>query len=194
MGLAAILQGATGVAGLISGMGRNKQAGAMNAAALRNLEMRNQLQGQANSWAMNYDPRTEDAAGANYATGKVNRDIGVGLKGLNAQFRNMGGSPTGDSLFNVNVNNLVRSQVGPLAALLADQASSITSRKLAALGQASGMDQGLASNYMNLGQMYQTDLGSSMGLIGSAIDGAVKPKGKPVGAATSSTKSAKVNR
>lgn len=194
MGLPAVLQGVTGIAGLIQGMGRNKQAAAMQAAAQRNLELRNQLQQMGNAWASNYDPRTEDKAAANYASGKVGRDIGNSLKGFNAEFRNAGGSPGGDSLFNVNVNNLVKSQVGPLAEWMANQASTVTMRKLQALGMASGMDQGLAGNYMNLSQGMQTDLGPAMGLIGGAIDSAVKPKGKPVGAATSSTKSAKSNK
>lgn len=141
----------------------NQQASAArragNAAGKPTLAAQNDLYNLAQS----YDPHTESLraiAGANQNASQVFQES---LKSANGNFLSSGGSPTGDTAFNVNATNAGNRAIDPLRAFSAQLLSSETSRKADMFSRVFGAPVGnIANSYFQQAAGYQGDAANSM--------------------------------
>lgn len=170
MNLGGLVNVATGLMGLGgSGRASRAQEAAMREAARVNglrangLERLLRLAGQ-------YDPATEDQAGLDYA-GRLTEDtLNRSLKGINQEFRNAGGNPTGDTLFRAKVQGTTDRVADPLRAKAADLATTRTARKAQMLSGALGSGGDIAGSYLQQSQMYESDPTAAMALLAGGIE------------------------
>lgn len=112
-----------------------------------------------------YDPHAEDQkaiAGANQNASQVFQQS---LKGLNGNFLNAGGSPTGDTAFNVNATNAGNRAIDPLRAFTTQLLSSESQRKADMYGRVFGAPAGqIANSYFQQAAGAQSDAGGAMAM------------------------------
>jgi len=122
-----------------------------------------------------YDPRSEDAASANYATSAAGDALGKSLSSLNQQF---GAAAGNDSLFRVRAQGATNRIVDPLKEWLANQRSTETARKVGMIGSALGQGGDIAGNYMALASSSTPDFSGASQMLTSGLQGFL-PKEKP---------------
>lgn len=169
----------TGALGALGSNQKNRQAEEMMRMAKHFMETKGMGFDQAVFAAMNYDPLQEDAAGERYAMDSANRQLNGEMRRLNNIFKNGGGSPTGDTAFNVSAQGAADRVMDPLKLMMANNRSTATARKISALTQALGSGGNLAGDYMALASGSRSDPSGSLALLGSGLEGLFgKKKGK----------------
>ncbi len=127
--------------------------------------------------AHGYNPRAETEAAVQRASESTQHTLERALGNLNAKYRVGGGTPGLSSEFNVRAQGLTDRVTDPLREFVANQRVNEFSRKLAAFQAVNGGNPGnLASNFFqasqnsaNLSQLFQPQYGSSIGLLGNAL-------------------------
>lgn len=194
MSLPMILQGATGLAGIWSGLSRNRTADQMNKEALRYMQMRGNLFSQMSSLASNADVASEDARAINYAGQVAGSNLKNAMRQLRAEYGNAGGDASGDSAFRVQAQGQTNRIADPLRMYAAQQASTQTARKLDLLGSAMSGGGNLTDDYMRMANSYQSDLSPAVQLFAGAIDrGTTRSKSLTAKTSRSQSKTAKTN-
>lgn len=110
-----------------------------------------------------YDPHFSDQAAAQYAGEVTQQNLKTALGNLNAQYRAGGGSPAGDTEFQVQAQGLTNRVSDPLRAFLANQEASVFPRKLAAYQAAMGAAPGDISGAFNNAANLQAQLSQMFG-------------------------------
>lgn len=164
MGAAAswIVPSAIGALGLFQS---NKQGNAArnagNAAIKPQNDAQNALLGLANS----YNPQQEDQKAIAGANQNATATFQQSLKGLNGNFLNAGGSPTGDTAFNVNATNAGNRAIDPLRAFTTQLLSSESQRKADMYSRVFGAPAGqIANSYFQQAAGAQADGGNAMAM------------------------------
>lgn len=169
-GLGSMLGGVGAIGSLFGGKGANRDASGYNNAAGDILNLRRLLMQQAGGLAQKYDPVKEAQASIDQANKTAGATLGSSLKSLNTEFKNAGGTPGGDTLFDTNVDRVAKGVFDPLRQFMADKLSSATMDKIQALSAAMGMGGGVAEGYMNLANNTKVDNTGALGLLSGAID------------------------
>lgn len=121
-----------------------------------------------------YDPARETDSAVKYAGDVTRQNLEQSLRGLNARFRAAGGSPTGDTEFQVKAQGMTNRVTDPLRAFAAERKAGEFFRKLQALQAAFGAPTGqMLSTYGNLAGYYgqQGGMGAGLGLLGQGLQG-----------------------
>lgn len=168
---------ASGIAGLLGAGGKQRKKTAMEMAAERAAQESLRNKELAGGIARNYDPTAEDKIAFDEANRTAGETARQSLDELNTTFRNSGGSPTGDTLFDFNVRDLTRRAIDPVRMFMAEQASQRTARKLNALNAADAVGGNVFSQYMNLAGAQAVDPTASIAALSAGIKGLV-PKDK----------------
>lgn len=117
-----------------------------------------------------YNPHEEDKLAIQSSNQNALQLLQQQLGALNGGFIGSGGSPTGDTAFNVNATNTANRVLDPLKMFQAQLASTETSRKMAALSPVLGAPSGqMANSYFQQAQMLQPNYGPSLGMFSNAL-------------------------
>lgn len=120
--------------------------------------------------AKGYNPQVEDAAALSGANQNASQQLKRSLGSLSGQFQQAGGSPTGDTAFNIGVQNTANRVMDPLRMFQAQLASTETSRKIDAFRPVLGAQAGGISNaYFNAASMNQPNYGPSLQMFSDAL-------------------------
>ena len=128
----------TGGISLIASLFGHRQSAEQRARAALLMQQVKIMQ-QAYAMAQGYDPNKETQIAADYAEAQTGRALGNATKKLNQEFKNSGGSPTGDTNFSFRQQRTQDDLLNPLSQFLADRRANAFALKLNALTQAGGM-------------------------------------------------------
>lgn len=157
-----VLPTAVGALGLYNS---NKQANAARSAGNQMLAPQKAAQTDIYNLAHNYNPAAEDQQAISAANQNANLTFQKSLGDLNGNFLSAGGSPTGDTAFNVNATNAGNRAIDPLRAYTAQLLSTESQRKADMLGRVFGAQAGqIANTYFQQANGAQGDAGNALGL------------------------------
>jgi hypothetical protein len=162
--LGGLLGGLLGGFGLLSGINQQNRQYGLQRDAIKSAkdadaplaEARRKLLELANS----YNPGAENQAAYDFANQRAMQSAENGLKNLRAQFMAGGGSPAGDTEFNVRTEGLLRDVMDPLRAQLMSMKAGETAQKAAMYQTVAGIP---------MGNLAQTLLGASSQIGGGNI-------------------------
>lgn len=161
--------------GLLSGITQqnrqaNLQRDAINSAKEADAplaEARRRLLELANS----YNPAAENEAAYNFANQRASQSAQDGLQNLRARFMAGGGSPAGDTEFNVRSEGLLRGVMDPLRAQLMSMKAGETAQKAAMYQTVAGIPAGnLASTLLGASsQIGGGNIGPSIQMLAGSL-------------------------
>lgn len=170
----------TGGISLISSLFGHRQTAEQRARAALLMQQVKIMQ-QAYAMAANYDPNKETQIAADYAEAQTGRALGNATKKLNQEFKNSGGSPTGDTNFSFRQQRTQDDLLNPLSQFLADRRANAFALKLNALTQAGGMG---GQTIAGLGALNADNSAANGGYqqgIAAILQGMMNPQGRGTG-------------
>lgn len=187
--LQAGLNVASGIAGLVGIGGKQKKKSRYELMAEKAAQTNLHDREIASSIASKYDPAKEDKLAFDDANKMATESVKQGLDQINTDFKNSGGSPTGDTAFNVNARDLVRRTFDPVRSQMYQQAATRSARQVAILGAASQAGGSSFAEYMNLANSQNTDPTGALAALQAGINGFTqKPQSKGTGSGTKAGK------
>jgi hypothetical protein len=177
--LQAGLNVASGIAGLVGIGGKSKKKSRYELMAEKAAQTNLHDREIASSIASKYDPKAEDKLAFDDANRTATESVKQGLDQINTDFKNSGGSPTGDTAFNVNARDLVRRTFDPVRSQMYQQSATRSARQVALLGAASQAGGSSFSEYMSLANSQNTDPTGALASLQAGINGFTGKKKKP---------------
>jgi len=166
MSLLAGLQAATGIFGLIDGIGKSRRADKMQSMAQREAEADAEMRQKARDLALGYDPAKELQAAVEAANANALDQSRKGLTQLNADFARSGGQAMDDTRFPALTQGFMARVWDPVRLWQAQALSETTQQKLAALRSTMGGDA--AQNLASISQQTRPDLSGPLNIVSSA--------------------------
>ena len=147
-----VIKGVSAAAQLVSGLGglfgrRSRRASEAETMQMENARLRNDMAKRLAEQALAFDPVQAADKQTEYARESTAKTLRDELISLNTDFRNAGGSPMGDTLFNVRGADITRRRADILKQISAEAIAQNEIRKVNMLNQAilatGSVDQGL---------------------------------------------------